>query len=107
MEERLDIRGEGLAAKYRRSGRRVPAWVKREIAPLIEALDLAEHPKLLPRVDMERIEAGATKAETWLKSVDPWDRRKGIVLHWLAGNAMMLILVGVGVVAVMAWRGLL
>lgn len=107
MEERLDIGGEGLAAKYRRAGRRVPRWVKREIAALLEALELAENPRTLPRVDMVRIETGVARAESWLKSVDPWDRRKGIVLSWLAVNAMNLILVLALALGVMAWRGLL
>lgn len=107
MEERLDVRGEGLAVKYRRAARRMPRWVGREIEALIEALDLARNPKLLQRIDMARIEAGTDKAEAWLKTIDPWDRRKGIVLHWLAGNALNILLVVAVSLAIMGWRGLL
>lgn len=107
MEERLDIMGQGLAVKYHRSGRRLPRWVKREIAALLDALNRVDHPRLRAQIDFARIDSGTQRAEAWLSSIDPWDRRKGIVIHWLAGNAMNLILVIGLVIALMAWRGLL
>ncbi|MEC7762589.1 MAG: hypothetical protein VX874_11845 [Pseudomonadota bacterium] len=107
MEERLDIRGDGLRAKTRRAGRRIPRWVRRELDVLVEALDRTDHPKLAPQVDYARIEIGTKRAEGWLESVDAWDRRKSLAIHWLAGNALNILIVMGIALAVMGWRGLI
>lgn len=107
MEERLDIRGTGLAAKTRRAGRRLPKWVHREMAALLEAMEFVDNPRLQPRIDMARVDTGTQRVEAWLKEIDPWDRRKGVVIHWLAGNALNLVIIFACMVAVMVWRGLL
>lgn len=107
MEERLDIRGEGLRTKTHRAGRRIPRWVRRELDALVEALDRTDHPKLAPQVDYARIETGTKRAEGWLESVDAWDRRKSLLIHWLAGNAMNMLIVIAIALALMGWRGLL
>lgn len=107
LEEQLDIRGQGLGAKLGRAGRRLPRWVRREFDALQDALDYAEHPKLQQRIDYGRLETGLHKAEAWLEAVDPWDRRKGLVLGWLGGNAVNLLLVAALAIGVMVWRGLL
>jgi hypothetical protein len=107
MEERLDIRGPDLATKVRRAGRRIPRWVHRELAALVEALDRVDHPKLAAQVDYGRIETGTKRAEGWLEAVDPWDRRKSVVIHWLAGNALNIMIVIAIALALMGWRGLL
>ncbi|MBV7409191.1 hypothetical protein [Maritimibacter sp. DP1N21-5] len=107
MEERLDIRGQGLRAKLRRAGRKVPRWVRREIEALLEALDLSEHPKLAARVDHGRIESGTSRVERWLLDIDPWDRRRGVAVEWGAGLAFNLLLVVAIFVALLGWRGFL
>lgn len=107
MEDRLDIHGEGLAAKTRRAGRRVPRWVQRELEGLVEAMERAGHPKLAAQIDYARLESGLKRAEAWLAQVDPWNRRRGAVLDWLAGNAFNLLIVLALALAAMAWRGLI
>ncbi|WP_138422687.1 hypothetical protein [Maritimibacter alexandrii] len=107
MEERLDIRGDGLATKTRRAGRRIPRWVRRELDVLVEALERVDHPKLAQQVDYARIETGTRRAEGWLENVDAWDRRKSVLIHWLAGNAMNILIVIAITLALMGWRGLI
>ncbi|MZR12621.1 hypothetical protein GQE99_06255 [Maritimibacter sp. DP07] len=107
MEERLDIRGPDLAAKTRRARRRVPRWLRRELMALVQALEYSRHPKFAARIDHARIETGARRAQNWLEQVDATDRRKSLVIHWLAGNAFnVLVVIGLAV-GVMAWRGLI
>ena len=107
MEERLDIRGMGIAAKTRRSGRKVPRWVRRELDALVEGMKLAENPKLAPRVDYQRIDSGTAKVEKWLLDVDAWDRRRGVAVEWGAGLAFNLLVVVAILIALLGWRGFL
>ncbi|MFA5537714.1 MAG: hypothetical protein WDA23_00780, partial [Gemmobacter sp.] len=53
MEERLRIRGRGLAEKVKRGGRALPRKVRREAEYLAEVADLAQHPKVQTMLDHE------------------------------------------------------
>jgi len=57
MENRLGIKGDGLAEKLRRSKGRLPRRVQRAAQALAEAAVLAGHPKLLPQIEMEPLRA--------------------------------------------------
>ena len=78
-----------------------------ELDVLVEALDRVDHPKLAQQVDYARIETGTRRAEGWLENVDAWDRRKSVLIHWLAGNAMNILIVIAITLALMGWRGLI
>ena len=106
MEDRLGLRGDGFAAKLKRAGRRLPRRIRRDGAVIVEALALQAHPKLSRRVDEAQLARAVTHLDRFLRSIDPWERRKGAMLNWLAGLAFSLLVVAGLVVVVLRWRGL-
>ena len=86
IEERLRIRGQGLEAKLRRAGRSLPKWVRREAETLVQAQQFSASPKLMKLINPAQVDQAYTRCEAWLKSVDPWDRRKGAILSVLASR---------------------
>ncbi len=107
MGDRLDIRGEGFDEKLENAGRRLPRHVRAEGARIAEALAFADHPKLSRQIDNKRLKRAAKTIERYLMSVDPWQRRKGIFLNWLAGIVFSLLVVATLILVVMWKRGLL
>ena len=105
MGDRLDIRGQGLEAKLARAGKRLPRHIRDEAGLVVDALTYREHPKLARQVDEARLRRAVKTIERYLKNVDPWARRRGIFLDWLAGNAFgVLVMIGL-VVALVVLRG--
>lgn len=107
IEDRLDIGGHGLAAKLGRGGRKLPRVVREAGEQLLLAQRMAANPKLARQVDHARIAAACDAAERTLERIDPWERRKTIVVNWLAGNAFNIVVVLALALALVAWRGLL
>jgi len=106
IEARLDVGGAGLEAKLARVGRRLPGHLRRELGYVVSAMEMAANPRLARQIDWARIDRACTAAEHFLQRVDPWERRRGIALDWLAGNAFNLLIVAALTAAVIAWRGL-
>ncbi len=105
IEERLGIRGRGLEVKLRRAGRAMPRYIRREATRIVQAKQLTANPKLMRQVDPSGIEAAYKKCETWLKSVNPNERRKGAALSLLATNAFNLLAIGGSFLAWAVWSG--
>lgn len=106
IEDKLGTRGQGLEAKLARAGRSLPADLRRELGYVVSALQMQTSPRLVRQIDWPRIDHAFDAAEAYLRRVDPWDRRKGLAINWLAGNALNLVIVAALTLAVMAWRGL-
>ena len=107
IEEKLGTRGQGLEAKLARAGRRLPGHVRRELGYVVGALRMQDNPRLARQIDWPRIDAALAAAEHHLRNIDPWERRTTLAIHWLAGNAISLIVVAGLVVLMLAWRGFL
>lgn len=105
LEERLGIQGHGLEAKLAHAGRRLPRYVRREAGYLAQALRMEDSPRLAPQIDWARVEKGCALVERYLKGIDGWERRLGLELDWLAGNAISLLVVAGLAAAALAWRG--
>ena len=105
IEDRLGIRGRGLKAKLRRAGRLMPRWVRREAERLVDAQTLLDHPKLMKQADPAALETAYRRVETWLKTVNPAERRKDRILGFLAVNAANLLIVAGLFVAYLVWAG--
>lgn len=105
LEQKLGIRGSGLEAKVTRAGRRLPRHLRAEAEYLMLALRMQATPRLAKQIDWPRLERGVAELERYLKGIDAWDRRRGVIVAWLAGNALNLIIVAALVAAVLAWRG--
>lgn len=107
MEQKLGIRGTGFEAKLARAGRRLPRALRAEAEYLTLALRMQQNPRLVRQIDWPRIDRGEAALERYLQGIDAFDRRKGLVVSWLAGNALNLIIVAGLVLAMLVWRRLI
>jgi hypothetical protein len=107
MEERLRVRGTGLAEKLRKGGRALPRKVRAAAAVLAQAAEMARNPKLLMQIDEEKVAEAYDLCVRYLGALNAWDRRKGLMLNIAASIAFGLLLLGGAVVAVLVWRGFL
>lgn len=101
MEERLGIKGTGLAAKLRRGGRRLPRKVRTAAEDLAEAAHMSQNPKLLLQVDETRV---AEAYDLCLRHLVT-QRRTGV---WAAAGrslAASLVVLMVLVAGVAVWIG--
>lgn len=105
VAEKFGPAGPDLRRQARRLGRRVPRQVRADLALVGEAAALARHPTLSRRVPPEALDAAAARATAHLADVDPADRRRGALLHWLGDNAVNLLILGTLFVAALVWRG--
>ncbi|MFN3936581.1 MAG: hypothetical protein ACK4KW_03285 [Gemmobacter sp.] len=107
MEDRLRIRGNGLAEKLRRGGRALPRRVRREAEYLAEVAALARHPKVQTMLDDTRIAEAYDTCIRHLNEIGAFDRFMGRLLG-VTGSILFGLLVTAGLfVAVLVWRGFL
>jgi hypothetical protein len=107
MEQRLRIRGAGLAEKLRRGGRLLPRKVRAAAQVLAEAAEMAQNPKLLMQVDQEATAEAYDICLRHLGGVDRKARRNGAVLNVAASVAFSILVVAVLVIGILIWRGLI
>jgi hypothetical protein len=107
IEERLGVRGRGLAAKLKRAGRLLPKHVHRDAEILLEAIGLQSHPKLARRIDAKSVALASDNVEAHLSGIDPKARRVDRFLNLLASNAVNLLVTATLVICVLLWRGYL
>jgi len=107
MEQKLRMRGAGLSDKLRRAGRRLPKSVRLAAEALAQAGEMAKSPRLMHRIDEERVAEAYDTCLRHLGAVDPGDRRRGMLIGMAASIAFSLLSVAVLVAVVLWWRGLL
>lgn len=107
MEERLKVRGKGLADKLRRGGRLLPRKVRAEAQLLAEAAERAKVPKLMLQLDLERVSAAYDACLHYLRPLGRGARARGYLLTVAAGSGLAVVVTAGLVVTVLAWRGFL
>lgn len=107
MEDRLRVRGKGLAAKLRRGGRLLPRKVRTQAAYLAAAAEKSTVPKLQLQLDHQRIAAAYDACLRHLSPIGAGDRRAAYLFHLVLSLALAVFVAGAIVVAVMVWRGLI
>lgn len=107
LEDRLGIRGQGLAEKLRRGGRLLPRRVRAEAAYLARACEEARVPKLALRLDHEHITRAYDICVRYLKPLGAGARRKAMLLNLATSLAVVLIGTFALVLVVLVWRGYL
>lgn len=107
LAARFGVETGPLALRAARVGRRLPRGVRRDLALVGEAAQLAGHPRLGVLHDRAAVMAAAERARARLEAEDVADRRKGLVLGVLAGLAFNLMLLVVGLLWLLRWRGFL
>ena len=106
LETQLRVRGATLAKQVQRAGRQLPRKIRTEAAFLVQANMLVQNPKLARMISPDRTQKAAETITTYLRGIDPYDRRKGRILNIAGILAFNLLLVGGLVVVVLVWRGI-
>jgi hypothetical protein len=107
LEDKLNVRGRGLADKLRRAGRRLPKPIRIEATLVAEAAAQAPHPKLLAQIDTERVTMAYDACIRHLTDLDRAERRKVVVLNALTSAAFAVFVTALVVLVFGYWRGLI
>lgn len=107
LAERLGAKGSALAQQFDRARRSIPRRLRYDAQVLIHAAVLKDHPKMASQIDMQALRRSHKAMRKFLSEVDARDRFIGHFLGTLATIAAGLIVVTVGVVSILVWRGLL
>ncbi|WP_428515205.1 hypothetical protein [Roseovarius sp.] len=107
LHEKLGLRGKTLSARLRRAGRLLPKRLRAEGRYLVDAERKLSHPRLATQVDEARVGKAFEAIETHLKAIDPVDRRRGRLIHWLAGLVFNLLILAAIVLVALRWQGVI
>ncbi len=105
LHDKLGLRGKTLRSRLRRAGRLLPRRLRAEGGYLVEAQKKLEHPRLATQVDPGRVSRAFDAFDQHLKGIDPADRRRSRLVHWLAGLVFNLLILGALVLLVLRWQG--
>jgi hypothetical protein len=107
IEQRLKIKGHTLEKALARARRLLPQWAHREGRYLARASQMMDHPKLRTMVDQSKFEKVHKALISYLKTIDPVERRKTRILGVLGVISFNLILVVAALLIFLMWRGYL
>jgi hypothetical protein len=107
MDERLGAGARDLAGALRKGGRGLPKRVREAAELLAESAEKAKHPKLLGQIDMGAVSDAYDTCLKHLTSIDPSNRRRDTVSGMVRFVGGGILILAVGIVAVLAWRGFL
>ena len=107
LQEKLGVRGQTLQKRLARAGRRLPKRVRRSGQIIADAQATASHPKLARLRDDKAIDAAFRDVSVHLQTIDPADRRKGIVLGILGSAVFNLILLLAALITFLNWQGII
>ncbi len=106
LEERLRLRGKGLAAKLKSGGRALPRRVRDAGNRLANAAEMAGNPKLLLQVDIEKVSADYDLCVRHLGSMDAGARRRALFAGTATRIALSLMVLAAMVAVFIYWRGI-
>ncbi|MEO3413767.1 hypothetical protein AAFO92_03810 [Roseovarius sp. CAU 1744] len=104
LQEKLGVRGSDLQKQLARAGRRLPRRVRRSGHVIADAQAAAAHPKLARLRDEKAIDAAFRDISAHLRTIDPADRRKGVVLGILGSAVFNLILLAAALTGFLYWQ---
>ncbi len=107
MEERLNIKGKGLAEKLRKGGRLLPRKVRLAAEELAAAATRSQNPKLLLQINEAAVTAAYDTCSKHLTKIDVAHRRMSRILQSASSLVISLMMVVLIVVGVLFWRGYL
>jgi hypothetical protein len=106
MEQKLHLRGRGLAEKTRKAGRMLPKKVRLAAESLAQAAATAQNPKMYLLLDAEKVAADYDICLKHLGAVPAGGRARTVLVTMASGVAFSVLAVAVLVLAVVWWRGL-
>lgn len=105
MSEQLRVRGTGLADVAAKAGRKLPRHLQAEVAVVVQAVQMAENPKLRRLVDERRVARADRKIRRFLSKQDPAAERWGEILDRLAAVAFVVFTIALVLFFVLLSRG--
>lgn len=106
LEERLALRGRGLAVKLGKGGRLLPHRVRKAAESLAKAAEQASNPKLLGQIDMSQVAESYDTCLRHLMAVAPASRRRDMLAGLAAFVRHGVLILVIAIIAVLLWRGL-
>lgn len=107
LARQAGARGPTLAVQLKRADRLLTRRARKGGQAVVAALELGGTPRMQRMIDERAVRRGARDLRSHLKTLQPWDRRKGQVLGVLGAISGGIILITAVTVAVLAWRGFL
>lgn len=107
LEKHLGVKASNFRHAVKRAGRMLPRRLRKQAQMLIEAEDMASHPKLARRIDTSHVAAALRDMNAYLDAQNLAEKRKTRVLGIVAGLAFNLLIFGVLLLIVLRWRGLI
>jgi hypothetical protein len=107
LEQKLGVRGRTLGDRIRKARWRLPRAIRAEARFLDMAAAQAQNPKLLMQIDEGRVARAYDACVRYLNSVDRAARRRAMLLGMASSVAFSIFAVGVLLLAVLYWRGLI
>ncbi|MGJ8623235.1 MAG: hypothetical protein ACSHW1_10675 [Yoonia sp.] len=105
LATQLRVRGATLDAQLRKAGRDLPRGVRQHGDFLVKSVAMSAHPKLARRIDMRRAAIAHRRILQHLDTVDVGAARRDRAVQVAGSIALALLVTGVMVIAVLAWRG--
>ena len=105
MEDRLGIRGNGLAEKLRRGKRSLPRGARAAAQELADLAEKAKNPKLLVQIDQAHVAACYDTCVKYLSPLRPVSARMTVLIRVVSTVALGLLVLGLVLLLVQRLRG--
>ncbi|EDQ06978.1 hypothetical protein DSM14862_00717 [Sulfitobacter indolifex] len=105
FEDRLRIKTRDLRQAFHRAGRELPRGIRGDGALLGKTEHLVANPHIARQLEDAPVWAAFDRVTTHLREIDGKARRRGKILDRLAGIAFNILVVFVGFVIWLWWRG--
>ncbi len=107
LEQKLGAGGDGLAAKLRQAGYRLPRPVRRAGRQLVAASQKSANPRLMKQIDQEALRRAHRRCLTYLRRIDPARRRARLRAEALLDLGTKVAISAALLIAFLMWRGFL
>lgn len=107
LEDRLQLRGRDLRTKLRRGGRMLPRKVREGAELLAISAEKARNPKLLGQIDMGALSDAYDICVRHLVAIDVSGRRRDAFAGALGSVGFGVLVLALGIIGVLVWRGYL
>ncbi|MCV6825209.1 MULTISPECIES: hypothetical protein [Halocynthiibacter] len=106
LTKQLSVKGKSLEKRIKRSGRLLPGYVRKDAQYIVESQKLSQHPKLARMLDEKKLAKSHKTCVSYLKSVNPSERRKGLFMSILGSVSFAIFVSGALFIAFLVWRDL-
>ncbi|MEM8979086.1 MAG: hypothetical protein AAGD04_06355 [Pseudomonadota bacterium] len=105
MEKRLGVRGSTLAERANKARRHLSSRLVKDAEFLTQTTEFFNNPKMLSQVDEPRVERAYEDLLDHLEGLTGESRKKRALFGVLRSIALNLLLLGVVIAIILAWRG--